>query len=75
MTARCPLSALADLVDLAAERRRKRNWRNRAQTARSENLLNGPFARRAPANVITRATSWPSYRHGPTGCVRLADLA
>ena len=47
---------LADLVDLAAERSKlqKELAETEAQTARSENLLNGPFAQRAPANVIQR---------------------
>jgi len=47
---------LADLVDLAAERSKlqKELAETEAQTARSETLLNGPFAQRAPANVIQR---------------------
>ncbi len=47
---------LADLVDLAAERSKlqKELAETEAQAARSENLLGGPFAQRAPANVIQR---------------------
>ncbi len=47
---------LADLVDLAAERSKlqKELAEAEAQAARSENLLGGPFAQRAPANVIQR---------------------
>jgi valyl-tRNA synthetase len=47
---------LAGLVDLAAERTRlgKELVETEAQITRSEQLLAGPFAERAPANVVQR---------------------
>ena len=47
---------LAGLIDLAAERARlgKELADTEAQIARSEQLLAGPFAERAPANVVQR---------------------
>lgn len=47
---------LAGLVDLAAERARlaKELTETETQIARSEQLLAGPFAQRAPANVVQR---------------------
>jgi valyl-tRNA synthetase len=47
---------LSELVDLDAERARlaKELAEAEAQIARSEGLLQGPFAQRAPANVVAR---------------------
>ena len=47
---------LADLVDLAAERAKlnKELAEAEAQIDRSRSLLDGPFAQRAPANVVQR---------------------
>jgi valyl-tRNA synthetase len=47
---------LADLVDLAAERAKlnKELVETEAQIDRSRSLLDGPFAQRAPANVVQR---------------------
>jgi valyl-tRNA synthetase len=47
---------LADLVDLAAERAKlnKELAEAEAQIDRSQSLLDGPFAQRAPANVVQR---------------------
>ena len=47
---------LADLVDLAAERAKlnKELVEAEAQIDRSRSLLDGPFAQRAPANVVQR---------------------
>jgi valyl-tRNA synthetase len=47
---------LADLVDLAAERAKlnKELAESEAQFDRSRSLLDGPFAQRAPANVVQR---------------------
>ena len=53
VTAYVPLSGL---IDLAAERIRlgKELADAETQMARSDTLLNGPFAQRAPANVVQR---------------------
>jgi len=47
---------LAELIDLDAERARLRKElaEAEAQVTRSEGLLNGPFAQRAPAHVVQR---------------------
>ena len=47
---------LAELVDLDAERAKlnKELSETEAQIARSQTLLDGPFAQRAPANVVQR---------------------
>jgi valyl-tRNA synthetase len=47
---------LSELVDLAAERERlsKELAEAEAQIARTQQLLSGPFAQRAPANVVQR---------------------
>ena len=56
---------LADLVDLAAERAKlnKELTEAEAQIDRSRSLLDGPFAQRAPANVVQRdARSLANWR-------------
>jgi valyl-tRNA synthetase len=53
VTTYLPLSELVDL-DAERERLRKELAETEAQIARSEGLLGGPFAQRAPADVVAR---------------------
>jgi valyl-tRNA synthetase len=70
---------LAGLVDLATERARlgKELVDTEAQIARSEQLLAGPFAERAPANVVQREREKQAElrAHADRLRGRLADLA
>jgi valyl-tRNA synthetase len=70
---------LAGLIDLAAERARlgKELADTEAQITRSEQLLVGPFAARAPANVVQREREKQADLRARADRLRdrLADLA
>jgi valyl-tRNA synthetase len=69
---------LADLVDLAAERAKlnKELTETEAQIDRSRSLLDGPFAQRAPANVVQREREklGELVARAERLCERLAEL-
>ena len=70
---------LADLVDFEAERRRlaKELAETEAQITRTQGLLQGPFAQRAPANVVQREREKLGELEGRSVRLRerLAELA
>jgi valyl-tRNA synthetase len=70
---------LADLIDLEAERNRlaKELADTESQIQRTHALLQGPFAQRAPANVVQRERDKLGELEGRAGRlrVRLAELA
>jgi valyl-tRNA synthetase len=69
---------LADLVDFEAERKRlaKELADTEAQIGRTQGLLQGPFAQRAPANVVQRERDKLGEMEGRAARLRerLADL-